>query len=69
MLDFWQWGVLAIVFAYFFYTRFWIVYSKIWYYKKQGVVFHRRILPFIGSYGDISKYAFNSKNHPIIDFC
>ena len=58
-----------IVGAYFFYTRIWLVYSKIWYYSKQGVVVHKKILPFIGSYADLAKYATKSKNHPIIDFC
>lgn len=33
------------------------------------MVFHRNILPFIGSYGDLVKYAKNAKNLPIIDFC
>jgi hypothetical protein len=61
--------IFLIVCVYFFYTRIWKVYSKIWYYSRQGVVFHNRILPFIGSYSDLAKYAVQSKNHPIVDFC
>ena len=33
------------------------------------MVFHRRILPFVGSYWDIAKYAETAKNHPFVDFC
>ena len=33
------------------------------------MVFHSRILPFIGSYGDLGKYAKVAKNHPLVDFC
>jgi hypothetical protein len=31
---------LILIAAYLFYTRIWLVYSKIHYYKKQGVPFH-----------------------------
>ena len=33
------------------------------------MVFHRRILPFFGSYVDIAKYAATAKNHLFVDFC
>ncbi len=65
---FWQF-ILILFVVYLFYTRIYLVYSKINYYSKQGVVFHNRILPFFGSYIEMGKYAKNGKNHPIVDVC
>ena len=50
------WLVAAIIFVYFFYTRIWIVYSTIYYYKKQGIKFHSGIIPVLGSYVQIMKH-------------
>ena len=44
------WLLFVTIFAYFFYTRIWKVYTKIYYYKKQGVPFHGGIFPVFGSY-------------------
>ena len=33
------------------------------------MVFHRNILPFIGSYEDLAYYAKKAKNLPLVDFC
>ncbi len=51
------WSLIAFtIFAYFFYTRIWMVYSKINYYKKQGVPFHDGIYPIFGSYLKLMKF-------------
>ena len=44
------WLIFVTIFSYFFYTRIWVVYSKIHYYKKQGVPFHDGIYPVLGSF-------------------
>ena len=59
------WAISLAIFAYFFYTRIWLVYSKINYYKKQGIPFHDGIYPIIGSYLQIMKFAKN-KDRKII---
>jgi hypothetical protein len=51
------WLVFLALFAYFFYTRIWVVYSKIHYYRKQGVPFHSGIYPIVGSYLKLMKVA------------
>jgi cytochrome P450 len=33
-ISFCLWTFLALILVYFFYTRIWLVYSKIWYYKR-----------------------------------
>jgi hypothetical protein len=50
------WLALILISAYFFYTRIWRVYAKIYYYKKQGVPFHSGIYPIFGSYLEFMKY-------------
>jgi hypothetical protein len=47
MLD---WLLLSTFIIYLLYTRIWVVYSKIHYYKKQGVPFHSGIYPVLGSF-------------------
>jgi hypothetical protein len=58
-----------LIFAYFFYTRVWKLYSQIAYYKRQGVSFHSGIVPFFGSYMKLMPYSKHSKSHPLVDFC
>ncbi len=66
------WLALFLITAYFFYTRIWLVYSKIYYYKKQGVVFHSGIYPMFGSYISMMQYRAKEgeyqKGHPINEF-
>ena len=64
----WIYIPLLLFLAYLFYTRIYKVYKTIWYYQRQGVVFHKGILPFIGSYKDLAKYAGASKNTPLVQF-
>ena len=65
------WLIFTTIFAYFFYTRIWVVYSKIHYYKKQGVPFHDGVYPIFGSYLGFLKYRPNEEQgvkgqgHPI----
>ena len=63
---------LILIAAYLFYTRIWLVYSKIHYYKKQGVPFHSGIYPIFGSYLGFMKYRVKEgeaqKGHPINEF-
>ena len=58
-----------ILLGYIFYTRFWRLYSKINYYKSQGVPFHQGIVPIFGSFLQLGKIAKNAVNHPVVDFC
>ena len=64
--------IFLAIFGYFFYTRIWAVYSRINYYKKQGVPFHDGIYPIFGSYIGIMKYRVkegeDSKPHPFNEF-
>jgi len=64
--------ILLAIFAYFFYTRIWLVYSRIYFYKKQGVPFHDGIYPILGSYLGMMKNRVkegeNSKQHPFNEF-
>ena len=44
------WVIFLAIISYFFYTRIWVVYSRINFYKKQGVPFHDGIYPVLGSF-------------------
>ena len=44
------WIIILTFTTYLFYTRIWVVYSKIHFYKKQGVPFHSGIYPALGSF-------------------
>lgn len=51
------WLLFLTLFTYFFYTRIWVVYKKVSYYKKQGVPFHSGIYPILGSYLNLMKFT------------
>jgi cytochrome P450 len=51
------WLLCTLIFAYFFYTRIWLVYNKISYYRKQGVPFHSGIYPVLGSYLNLMQFT------------
>ena len=55
------WIIFLVFITYFFYSRIWVVYSKIHYYQKQGVKFHSGIYPILGSYFKLIQ----SKNEPL----
>jgi cytochrome P450 len=50
------WLILLAIFGYLFYTRIWVVYSTIYYYKKQGVPFHDGIYPVLGSFLKLASF-------------
>ena len=55
--------------GYLLYTRIYRVYSQIAFYTSHGVVFHRGIVPFLGSFAEFTK-VFNQKrtgNMPYLD--
>ena len=66
------WLALILISAYFFYTRIWLVFSKVHYYKKQGVPFHDGIYPIFGSYLGVMNHMVKEgekpKGHPINEF-
>jgi hypothetical protein len=49
------WIILSAFILYFLYTRIWVVYRKIHFYKKQGVPFHSGIYPVLGSFIQLKK--------------
>ena len=56
---------------YFLYTRIWKVYSTVYFYQKQGVVFHKGLLPIFGSQLQIKNFIGledKTKGHPFIEF-
>jgi hypothetical protein len=34
LLPLWTWTIITVFVGYFFYTRIWLLYSKIWYYQR-----------------------------------
>ena len=60
---------LYVILFYILYTRFIRFYYKIWFYKSQGVPYPPVLLPFFGTFLYTMRYAMNSKNHPVVDFC
>lgn len=66
-------AVFVAFILYFLYTRFYIPWSTIFYYKRQGVPFHRgAFTPLVGSYPSIIAYDkahstdLTASPHPIL---
>ena len=59
--------LLGLILAYFFYTRFIKVYSTLWYYRDQGVLFKATVIPFIGNLLELANFK-GAKNHPLFDW-
>lgn len=53
----------AIILSYFFYTRIYTVYSRLAFYKRQGIPFHSWVLPCIGSYLQLINHLEADKDH------
>lgn len=65
--------ILLIILSYIFYTRFFVPWTTLWFYKKQGVKIHNgAFTPFVGSYASIMAFDtsvegnLTSSPHPML---